>query len=311
MRLFERVENLLLAAIDGMYALLPQPHPGVERLRGCQIISHRGEHDNRRVFENTLAAFDAAVAQGVWGIEFDLRWTRDLEPVVVHDPDLRRVFGRNLRVGDVALPCLRKEGPQVPTLAEVVGRYGGKVHLMMEIKAEPYPDRDRRNRLLGDLFAALKPGRDFHLLSLDPEMFRPIDFAPPAAFVPTRVRTPRRCRTKAFLPARVAAAWAMPSNGKTKDVTMTPPHADTLRLLSVLLHYPDNDLLGRLDEIAALARAEAPAVGEEDEIARFEKHGVGDAEVPFPEPEAPPEDEHPAGTADAVEPGEEQAPIEP
>ena len=184
MRLFERVENLLLAAIDGMYALLPQPHPGVERLRGCQIISHRGEHDNRRVFENTLAAFDAAVAQGVWGIEFDLRWTRDLEPVVVHDPDLRRVFGRNLRAGDVTLPCLRKECPQVPTLAEVVGRYGGKVHLMMEIKAEPYPDRDRRNRLLGDLFAALKPGRDFHLLSLDPEMFRLIDFAPPAAFVP-------------------------------------------------------------------------------------------------------------------------------
>lgn len=34
---------------------------------------------------------------------------------------------------------------------------------------------------------------------------------------------------------------------------MTPPHADTLRLLSVLLHYPDNDLLGRLDEIAAAA----------------------------------------------------------
>jgi glycerophosphoryl diester phosphodiesterase len=184
MRLLERVENLLLAAIDGIYALLPRPHPGAEQLRSCRIISHRGEHDNRLVFENTLAAFDAAVAQGVWGIEFDLRWTRDQEPVVVHDPDLRRVFGRRLRVGDATLPCLNKECPQVPTLAEVVGRYGGKVHLMMEIKAEPYPDRDRRNRLLSEVFAALKPGRDFHLLSLDPEMFRLIDFAPPAAFVP-------------------------------------------------------------------------------------------------------------------------------
>jgi glycerophosphoryl diester phosphodiesterase len=184
MRLFERVENLLLAAIDGMYALLPRPHPGAEQLRSCRIISHRGEHDNRRVFENTLAAFDAAVAQGVWGIEFDLRWTRDLEPVVAHDPDLRRVFGRRLRVGDATLPRLNKECPQVPTLAEVVGRYGGKVHLMMEVKAEPYPDRDRQNRVLGKLFAALKPGRDFHLLSLAPEMFRLIDFAPPAAFVP-------------------------------------------------------------------------------------------------------------------------------
>jgi len=184
MRLFDRVEKLLLPMIDGLYGRLPQRDPGVDRLQNCRIVSHRGEHDNQRVFENTLAAFDAAVAQGVWGIEFDLRWTRDLEPVVVHDADLRRVFGRDLRVGDCRLHDLKRACPHLPTLAEVVGRYGGKVHLMMEIKAEPYPDRDRRNRLLSEVFAALKPGRDFHLLSLDPEMFRLIDFAPPAAFVP-------------------------------------------------------------------------------------------------------------------------------
>jgi glycerophosphoryl diester phosphodiesterase len=184
MSLFERAENLLLPMIDGIYSRLHQPHPGIERLRSCRIISHRGEHDNRLVFENTLAAFDAAVAQGVWGIEFDLRWTRDLEPVVVHDADLRRVFGRDLRVGGCTLRDLKRHCPHVPTLAEVVGRYGGKAHLMMEIKAESYPDRDRQNRELGEVFAALRPGRDFHLLSLAPEMFRLIDFAPPAGFVP-------------------------------------------------------------------------------------------------------------------------------
>lgn len=184
MRLFDRVENLLLPMIDGIYARRPQPHPGIERLQDCRIISHRGEHDNQRVFENTLAAFDAAVAQGVWGIEFDLRWTRDLEPVVIHDADLRRLCGRDLRVGGCTLRELKRQCPHVPTLAEMVGRYGGKVHLMMEIKAEPYPDRDRQNRVLGDVFAGLRPGRDFHLLSLAPEMFRRIDFAPAAAFVP-------------------------------------------------------------------------------------------------------------------------------
>jgi glycerophosphoryl diester phosphodiesterase len=184
MRLFERVENLLLQMIEGIYSRSPRPHPGLERLRGCRVVSHRGEHDNRRVFENTLAAFDAAAAQGVWGIEFDLRWTRDLEPVVVHDADLRRVFGRDLRVGGCTLRDLKGPCPQLPTLPEVVGRYGGKVHLMMEIKAEPYPDRGRQNRVLGEVFAALRPGRDFHLLSLAPEMFRLITFAPPTAFVP-------------------------------------------------------------------------------------------------------------------------------
>ena len=161
MRFLDRVETVLLTLIDGVYARLPQPHPGAACLQSFRTISHRGEHDNRRVFENTLAAFDAAVAQGVWGIEFDLRWTRDLEPVVVHDPDLRRVFGRDLKVGDYTLPDLKRQCPQVPSLAEVVGRYGGKIHLMMELKAEPYPDRERQNRTLGKVFGALRPGAGF------------------------------------------------------------------------------------------------------------------------------------------------------
>jgi glycerophosphoryl diester phosphodiesterase len=195
MHLFDRVENLLLLMIDGIYARHSQPHPGIERLQSCRIISHRGEHDNWRVFENTLAAFDAAVAQGVWGIEFDLRWTRDLVPVVVHDADLRRVFGRGLRVGDCRLRDLKRHCPPVPTLAEVVSRYGGKVHLMMELKAEPYPDRDCQNRVLGEIFAALRPGRDFHLLSLAPEMFRLVTFAPATTFVPVaRLNFPSLCR---------------------------------------------------------------------------------------------------------------------
>jgi glycerophosphoryl diester phosphodiesterase len=180
----DRLERRLLWLMDWIYSRRPRPYPGIERFQSCRVISHRGEHDNRRVFENTLAAFDAAASQGVWGIEFDLRWTRDLEPVVVHDTDLRRVFGRDLRVGSCALHDLKNHCPQVPTLAEVVRRYGGKVHLMVEIKAEAYPDRDRQNRVLGEVFAALRPGRDFHLLSLAPGMFRLITFAPATAFVP-------------------------------------------------------------------------------------------------------------------------------
>lgn len=181
---FDRAENLLLPLIDQIYACMPRPSPGVERLKDCRIISHRGEHDGRRIFENTLAAFDAAVEQGVWGIEFDIRWSRDLEPVVTHDPDLGRVFGQSLRVGDSRLHELRRQCPHIPTLAEVIGRYGGKVHLMAEVKAEPYPDPARQNRILADLFAGFCPGRDFHLLALTPDVFQLISFAPPPAFLP-------------------------------------------------------------------------------------------------------------------------------
>jgi glycerophosphoryl diester phosphodiesterase len=66
----------------------------------------------------------------------------------------------------------------------VIGRYGGKTHLMVEVKQERYPDPGRQNRILRELFAGLKPGADFHLLSLTPEMFRLAPFAPPSACIP-------------------------------------------------------------------------------------------------------------------------------
>jgi glycerophosphoryl diester phosphodiesterase len=184
MSFFDRVEKVVLPVIDAVYDRLPRPRSAPERLKDCRIVSHRGEHDGRQVFENTLAAFDAAVEQGVWGIEFDIRWTRDLEPVVTHDPDLRRVFEQSLRVCDANVQALRRQCPHVPTIAEVIGRYGGKVHLMAEIKPEPYPDPGRQNRILADLFAGLCPGRDFHLLALSPDTFRLVPFAPPSVCLP-------------------------------------------------------------------------------------------------------------------------------
>jgi segregation and condensation protein B len=57
--------------------------------------------------------------------------------------------------------------------------------------------------------------------------------------------------------------------------------------------------LPRLDEIAALAKAEAPAMWGDEEIARFEKHGVDAAAVPFPEPA--PEGEEEYGEAESGE----------
>jgi glycerophosphoryl diester phosphodiesterase len=180
----DRLENRLLPMIDWIYALLPRPLPSPDQLRSCRLVSHRGEHDNLEIFENTLAAFDAAVERGVWGVEFDIRWTRDLEPVVIHDRDLRRVFKLPLVISEYTLAGLRQACPHVPTLAEMIGRYGGKVHLMVEVKQEPYPEPQRQNRILGELFSALQPGRDFHLLGLSPAVFRLTTFAAPVAFLP-------------------------------------------------------------------------------------------------------------------------------
>ena len=184
MKFLHVLENSIQALLDAFYSLWPQPSPDGEHLRKCKIVSHRGEYDSQVVFENTLAAFDKAKAAGVWGIECDLRWTKDLQPVVIHDPDLLRVFGLNLRICEVKLSELKSACSLVPCLEEVIQRYGKRLHLMLEIKKEVYPDPEYQNQVLADAFSSLKPCQDFHIITMSPHMFKVIDFVDPSAFIP-------------------------------------------------------------------------------------------------------------------------------
>ncbi|MFY9943313.1 MAG: glycerophosphodiester phosphodiesterase [Desulfobacterales bacterium] len=170
--------------VDFFYHYLPQPFPGAERLRRCKIVSHRGQHDTPGVRENTLAAFEIARSCGVWGIELDVRWTRDLVPVVTHDPELRRVFQLPLRVAALSFSELRARAPLVPSLAEVVAACGRRQHLMIDLKQEAFLDPPRQRRRLADELAALSPGRDYHFLSLSPALFDTFGIAPSQTYLP-------------------------------------------------------------------------------------------------------------------------------
>jgi glycerophosphoryl diester phosphodiesterase len=150
-----------------------------------KIVSHRGEHDNKTVYENTIPAFDRANEAGVWGIEFDIRWTRDLQPVVFHDRDLLRLFKSNMEINNATLTELKTHFKWIPTLYEVVQKYGKKMHFMVEIKKETYPDPAYQNNVLKDLFHQLTPELDFHFIALYPEMFTFINFVPLSTFVPS------------------------------------------------------------------------------------------------------------------------------
>jgi len=178
------IEILFQHTLDSVFALLPRSMPDKAQLRNCRIVSHRGEHDNVRVFENTLSAFDQAHHHGVWGIECDVRWTKDFVPVVFHDSDLQRLFGTAMKIGQTLFHELRKDFPEIPTLSEVLDRYGGKMHLMVEIKAEVYPDPSYQRLVLSNAFEELVPERDFHFLSLDPRMFQYVDFVAAGACIP-------------------------------------------------------------------------------------------------------------------------------
>lgn len=184
MKFLSAIENGFLRVVELFFAIKPQPVPNIQLLKDCKIISHRGDHDNRKVFENTLQAFDTAKNQGIWGIEYDIRWTKDLQPVVIHDPDLRRVFGSPLVIRQITLSDLKSKYPLFPSLAEVIQRYGKTMHMMIEVKKEVYPEPSRQNRVLKDLFSSLVPGDDFHFISLTPEMFELIEFVPKSTFLP-------------------------------------------------------------------------------------------------------------------------------
>jgi len=184
MSIFHLLEKPVLWIIDCFYKRLPQKHPDKKRLQDCKIISHRGEHDNINVLENTLAAFDLIKEKGIWGIELDIRWTKDLLPVVFHDKNLKRLFKSNLELSKITRDDLKTKFPLIPSLSEVIIRYGGKLHLMVEIKEEVYPDPVYQNSLLQDLFSSLEPGKDFHFISLSPDMFKLIDFVPATTFLP-------------------------------------------------------------------------------------------------------------------------------
>ena len=91
---------------------------------GIPLLGHRGCRG--QLTENTLGAFRAALDGGADGVEFDVRFTRDECPVVVHDPDLERVTKGRVHaviaevsvheLADVSLPC----GQNVPSLQDTL-----------------------------------------------------------------------------------------------------------------------------------------------------------------------------------------------
>ena len=171
-------------AVDWATARIPQSVPDQVALRNCKIISHRGEHDNISVLENTLPAFEKARANGVWGVECDIRWTADLVPIISHDASGKRLFGRAGRLSELSLVELRSQIPQIPTLSELVSEFGGNAHLMLEIKADHYPQPQRQSTILREHLRKLSPGLDYHFLALDPGLFSRVNFVAPAYCFP-------------------------------------------------------------------------------------------------------------------------------
>ena len=164
--LFIFVREFLQVFMDFIFYLLPQQRPSKDALAAAKIVAHRGWHNNNDIKENTLEAFQLALDHKLWGIEFDIRWTKDLVPMVHHDPSLERVWEYERDICNMSFNELRAICPQIPSLEEVVARFGGKIHLFIEIKDENFKELARQNEILSFVLQDLAPEIDFHFLGL-------------------------------------------------------------------------------------------------------------------------------------------------
>lgn len=124
--------------------------------------------------ENTLCAFQRAAEAGVWGIELDLRFTADLEPIVFHDANLFRLYGRYQNICELSHGEIKSSFPDIPSLYDVIERFGSKIHLMIEVKQQQWPDPVQQVSRLKKILHGLVPGKDFHFLCLHPEALEPL-----------------------------------------------------------------------------------------------------------------------------------------
>lgn len=101
-----------------------------------QIIGHRGA--KALLPENSLPGFLLTLNKGVDWVEFDVRRTKDNQPVVFHDASLLRLAKDARRVDSLTLAELKaitlNSGAKIPTLSEVLDLIGDKAKIDIEIK---------------------------------------------------------------------------------------------------------------------------------------------------------------------------------
>lgn len=111
------------------------------------VIAHRGYSDAYP--ENTLAAFEGAIAAGALMSELDVTLSRDRHVVVIHDDHLDRTTDASGLVVQRLLSELKRldaggwfdrrfTGEPIPTFAEVLRRVKGRGLLNVEIKSSAY-----------------------------------------------------------------------------------------------------------------------------------------------------------------------------
>jgi glycerophosphoryl diester phosphodiesterase len=137
------------------------------------VIAHRGAAGSAP--ENTLASVQQAIVEHAEVVEIDVQETSDGEVVVIHDSDLMKIAGENLKIWDATLPQLasidigshfdvRFKDERVPTLRQVLEVCRDQAVVDIELKY--YGHDEDLERRVADIVEACQMEQQVILMSL-------------------------------------------------------------------------------------------------------------------------------------------------
>ena len=143
------------------------------------VVSHRAGATFAP--ENTIAALEWSIREGVGMAEIDVQQTRDGVLIVLHDTDFQRTAGFRHKVWETDYATVRTldagshfstefAGEKIPTLDEMLSAAKGRIRLMIELKATGH-----ETDLVAQTIAAIEapPMEEQCLIaSMDPALLR-------------------------------------------------------------------------------------------------------------------------------------------
>ncbi len=131
---------LLMIAVNGSFA---QKAPLPLARHKFIVIAHRGDHV--LVPENTLAAYENGIKNGVDFVEIDLRTSKDSVLVIMHDATVDRMTNGKGKVSDLTYAELKKLQVtdkrkdttaiySIPTFEEVLKTCRNKIYIYLDYK---------------------------------------------------------------------------------------------------------------------------------------------------------------------------------
>ncbi|MBT8360155.1 MAG: glycerophosphoryl diester phosphodiesterase membrane domain-containing protein, partial [Deltaproteobacteria bacterium] len=132
------ISGTIISAAVGVWLL-----QGIQARDNITIYAHRGAAGTAP--ENTLAAIRQAITDGTDWVEIDVQETADGKIAVIHDSDLMKLAGVNLKVYESTLAQLKEVdvgswfnpdfmAERIPTLKEVLEEARGESRVLIELK---------------------------------------------------------------------------------------------------------------------------------------------------------------------------------